>query len=57
MVPIANPANRFPLPNVSIDLSDQVALVTGATAGLGTRFPSSTVLNTLFACLYTAVDR
>ncbi|MCP3991005.1 MAG: SDR family NAD(P)-dependent oxidoreductase [Actinomycetia bacterium] len=28
----------FPLPNVSNDLSGQVALVTGATAGLGHRF-------------------
>lgn len=28
----------FPLPNFSIDLSGQVALVTGATSGLGRRF-------------------
>lgn len=30
--------NAFPLPNASTDLSGQVALVTGATAGLGHRF-------------------
>lgn len=28
----------FPLPNFSLDLSDQVALVTGTTSGLGRRF-------------------
>jgi NAD(P)-dependent dehydrogenase (short-subunit alcohol dehydrogenase family) len=28
----------FPLPNASVDLSGQVALVTGATSGLGRRF-------------------
>jgi NAD(P)-dependent dehydrogenase (short-subunit alcohol dehydrogenase family) len=28
----------FPLPNASTDLSGQVALVTGASAGLGYRF-------------------
>jgi NAD(P)-dependent dehydrogenase (short-subunit alcohol dehydrogenase family) len=33
-----NAPHRFPLPNASTDLSDQVALVTGATAGLGRRF-------------------
>jgi len=38
MVPIVNPPNRFPLPHTSTDLSGQVALVTGATAGLGRRF-------------------
>ena len=33
-----SPADRFPFPNASTDLSGQVALVTGATAGLGRRF-------------------
>ena len=33
-----SPPNRFALPNASTDLSGQVALVTGATAGLGRRF-------------------
>jgi NAD(P)-dependent dehydrogenase (short-subunit alcohol dehydrogenase family) len=28
----------FPLPNASFDLTGQVALVTGATSGLGWRF-------------------
>ena len=28
----------FPLPNFSIDLKGQVALVTGASSGLGLRF-------------------
>lgn len=37
-VPAANPPNRYPLPHASTDLSGQVALVTGATAGLGRRF-------------------
>lgn len=32
------PVNEYPLPNVSNDLSGQVALVTGATSGLGRRF-------------------
>lgn len=30
--------NNFPLPNASTDLTGQVALVTGATSGLGWRF-------------------
>jgi len=30
--------NNFPTPNFSLDLSDQVALVTGTTSGLGRRF-------------------
>jgi NADP-dependent 3-hydroxy acid dehydrogenase YdfG len=30
--------DAFPLPYASIDLSGQVALVTGATSGLGHRF-------------------
>ncbi len=30
--------SKFPTPNFSIDLSDDVALVTGATSGLGWRF-------------------
>lgn len=33
-----NPPNSFPLPHASTDLTGQVALVTGATAGLGRRF-------------------
>ena len=32
------PATDYPLPNHSIDLSGQVALVTGTTSGLGKRF-------------------
>jgi len=32
------PEGLFPLPNVSHDLAGQVALVTGATSGLGRRF-------------------
>ena len=28
----------YPLPNVSTDLSGQVALITGTTSGLGRRF-------------------
>lgn len=32
------PPNEFPLPKTSIDLTGQVAMVTGATAGLGRRF-------------------
>lgn len=35
-----NPPNRFPLPHASTDLNGQVALVTGASAGLGRRFAS-----------------
>lgn len=31
-------ADEFPLPNASLDLTGQVALVTGATSGLGWRF-------------------
>ena len=30
--------SEFPLPNVSTDLSGQVAFVTGTTSGLGKRF-------------------
>ena len=30
--------SAFPTPNFSLDLSDQVALVTGTTSGLGKRF-------------------
>ena len=30
--------NEYPLPNVSFDLTGQIALVTGATSGLGWRF-------------------
>ena len=29
---------EYPLPNASLDLTGQVALVTGATSGLGWRF-------------------
>ena len=43
VVPIVSPPNRFPLPNASTELSGQVALVTGATAGLGRRFAGSTL--------------
>jgi len=32
------PVTTFPLPNASLDLSGQTALVTGASAGLGRRF-------------------
>lgn len=38
MVPIMNPPNRFPRAHDPVDLSGQVALVTGASAGLGHRF-------------------
>ncbi|KAJ3339031.1 hypothetical protein HDU93_008782 [Gonapodya sp. JEL0774] len=33
-----SPAKQFPLPNFSVDLTGRVALVTGASAGLGVRF-------------------
>jgi hypothetical protein len=35
MVHMVNSPRTFPLPHASTDLSGQVALVTGATAGLG----------------------
>jgi NAD(P)-dependent dehydrogenase (short-subunit alcohol dehydrogenase family) len=38
MEPIVSQPNSFPLPHASTDLTGQVALVTGATAGLGRRF-------------------
>ncbi len=37
--------SEYPIPNFSLDLSDQVALVTGSTSGLGRRFA-----RTLAAC-------
>jgi NADP-dependent 3-hydroxy acid dehydrogenase YdfG len=55
MVPTVSPLNRFPLPNASTDLSGQVALVTGATAGLGHRF--ATVLADAGAAVVVAGRR
>ncbi|CDO90206.1 short-chain dehydrogenase [Mycobacterium triplex] len=50
-----NPPNRFPLPHDSTDLSGQVALVTGASAGLGRRF--ATVLAAAGAAVVVAGRR
>jgi NADP-dependent 3-hydroxy acid dehydrogenase YdfG len=55
VVPIVSPPNRFPLPNASTELSGQVALVTGATAGLGRRF--ATVLADAGAAVVVAGRR
>ena len=55
VVPIVSPPNRFPLPNASTELSGQVALVTGATAGLGRRF--ATVLAAAGAAVVVAGRR
>jgi NAD(P)-dependent dehydrogenase (short-subunit alcohol dehydrogenase family) len=38
MVPVVSETEKFPLPHASTDLSGQVALVTGASVGLGRRF-------------------
>ena len=54
-VPIVSPPNRFPLPNAPTELSGQVALVTGATAGLGRRF--ATVLADAGAAVVVADRR
>ena len=35
---MSDPARQFPLPNNDVDLTGQVALVTGASSGLGWRF-------------------
>lgn len=55
VVPIVIPPNRFRLPNASTELSGQVALVTGATAGLGRRF--ATVLADAGAAVVVAGRR
>jgi NAD(P)-dependent dehydrogenase (short-subunit alcohol dehydrogenase family) len=54
-VPIMNPPNTFTLPYASTDLDGQVALVTGATAGLGRRF--ATVLAAAGAAVVVAGRR
>ena len=55
VVPIVSPPNRFPLPNASTELTGQVALVTGATAGLGRCF--ATVLADAGAAVVVAGRR